>query len=68
MQRMLDNEKLEIPCPECQQVVRTTIGRARRSPTVRCPGGHTIKVDARQLDRELGKVDRALDNLIRAGR
>lgn len=63
MTGFLDNSSLEIDCPVCGSRVRTTIGRARRSPTVRCPRGHAIKVEASQFDRELRKTDRALADL-----
>ena len=60
MSRALDNSPLESDCPSCGRTVRTTIGAVRRSPTLRCPSGHEIAVDASQFDRELKKVDRSL--------
>lgn len=65
MAGFLDNSRLDIACPLCAARVATTLGRARRSPTVRCPRGHSIRVEASQLDRELRKTDRAFDDLRR---
>ncbi len=63
MSGVLDNSPLEIDCPSCGRTVRTTIGAVRRSPTLRCPSGHEIAVDASQFDRELKKVDRSFSDL-----
>lgn len=60
MSGLLDQTPLELECPSCGGKVRTTIGAARRSPTLRCPSGHEIKVDASQFDRELKQADRSL--------
>jgi hypothetical protein len=62
---MLDSSSFEFDCPDCGSRVRTTIGRARRSPTVRCARGHEIKIDGSQFDRELRGVDRAFNDLER---
>jgi hypothetical protein len=68
MPGLLDSSPLEFECPECGAKVKTTIGRARRSPTVRCMRGHEIKVEASQFDRELRGVDRAFNDLQRTFR
>jgi hypothetical protein len=60
MSGFLDKTSLEIDCPSCGRKVKTTVGDARRSPTLRCPSGHEVEVDASQFDRELKKVDRSL--------
>jgi hypothetical protein len=65
MAGMLDDSPIEFDCPECGSRVRTTIGRARRSPTVRCTRGHEIRIDGSQFDRELHGVDRAFGDLKR---
>lgn len=62
---MLDNSPIEFDCPECGSRVRTTVGRTRQSPTVRCMRGHEIKIDGSQFDRELRGVDRAFSGLER---
>lgn len=59
MSGFLDKTPLELDCPSCGRKVKTTIGAARRSPTLRCPSGHQIEVDASQFDRELKQVDRS---------
>ncbi len=64
MARTFDKEPLEFECPECNAKVRTTIGDARRSKTLTCPNGHTIRTDGSQLDRETRKVERAIDDVI----
>jgi lysyl-tRNA synthetase class I len=63
---LLDQTPLELRCPSCGQVLRTTFAAARRSPTLRCPKGHEVKVDASQFDRELRKVDRSFSEFERS--
>jgi hypothetical protein len=58
---MLGDSPLDFDCPECGARVQTTIGRARRSQTVRClrRQGHEINVADSKFDRELRGVDHA---------
>jgi hypothetical protein len=65
MAGVVDGSTIDFQCPPCSASVRTNIGEARRSPTLRCPRGHEIKVDGSQIDRELRSVDREFDNLQR---
>jgi hypothetical protein len=60
-----DKESLEFDCPECGRTVRTTVGDARKSRTVRCPGGHTIQQDGASLDRGARKMERSIENLLK---
>jgi Zn finger protein HypA/HybF involved in hydrogenase expression len=57
---IIDRAPIEFECPECNRKVKTTIGEARRNRSIRCPGGHTIKVDGSQLDRETRKIEQQL--------
>jgi DNA-directed RNA polymerase subunit RPC12/RpoP len=61
----VDNRNVEVRCPKCGRTVKQTIGDARRSRSIRCPGGHTINVDGSQLDRGTRQVEKAHDDLMR---
>ena len=60
----LDDESIEIPCPACGRRVKTTVGAGRRSPTIQCPGGHTINVEGSGFDREVIKAEKAVEDLL----
>jgi hypothetical protein len=62
----LDDHPFEQKCPTCGVLVRATVGQVRRSPTLTCPNGHEVKVNATHLDRDQKNVDKALDDLLRA--
>lgn len=56
----LDSEKIDLDCPQCRRKVTSTLGKLKRSPTLRCTAGHSFDVDAKELKRELDKVEKAL--------
>jgi hypothetical protein len=60
-----NDERLDFNCPGCDAPVKITLGEARRSPTMRCPNGHTIDIDASDLDRKTKEVERAMRDLDR---
>jgi uncharacterized Zn finger protein len=59
---LLDDQKIDFPCPECSRKVAARVGQLKRSPTLRCPAGHSFDVDAKQLARDLKKIDQAIAN------
>ena len=61
-QSFLDDQTIDVPCPECSREVRARLGQLKRSPTLRCPSGHDFDVDAKQLARDLKQVEQALAN------
>lgn len=64
-QGMFDQDSLDISCPECGASIAVKVGEARKSPTVTCPNGHSVKLDASQFDRGLRDVQRGIDDLFK---
>jgi hypothetical protein len=60
---MLDDELLDVPCETCGRDIKVRAGELRRSPTLTCACGQEIKVDATQLDAEMGKADASISGL-----
>jgi hypothetical protein len=60
---VFDDSPLGVECPECGAPISATIGQARRSPTVKCPNGHSVKLETSSLDRGLKDVQKGLDGL-----
>ncbi len=56
----LDDQKIDVPCPECRRKVAARIGQLKRSPQLTCGSGHVFDVDAKELVREITKVEKAL--------
>ncbi len=60
----LMKQKLEIKCPECGRTMRTTLDAVRLGRSVRCAGGHSVKL--KDEGRGVAKTDRAMGDLERA--
>lgn len=60
---VFDDQKIDIPCPECRRQTATRIGKLKRDPHVVCACGARIDVDAQELLRELKQVEKSLSNL-----
>ncbi len=58
-----DHAPLNFPCPRCGKQLSQTIGEARENRTIRCAGGHDVKVDGSQLDSETRKAEQSMDRL-----
>ena len=61
-------DKAELDAVKCPNghPVKVILAQARRSATISCPRcGGTVKLDGRQAEQELRKVDRAMDDLER---
>lgn len=65
-QGLFDDQKIDVPCPECGRKTLARIGKLKRSPTLRCPAGHDFDVDAKQLLRDLKEVDKAVSDLAKS--
>lgn len=63
MTGLFDDHTIDVACPKCGAKVAAKLGALRKSPTLTCPNGHEITVDASDLEREMGGVDRAYDDL-----
>lgn len=55
-------DRLDGECPECGRTYRFTMQDVIKERTVRCAGGHSIKLkddghNARKAERELRKID-----------
>lgn len=64
----LMRSKIEFPCPDCSRKVRATIGDVKGERTVRCSGGHGVRLKdegrgAAKLDRAVSDLQRKLRNL-----
>ncbi|HAS54951.1 MAG TPA: hypothetical protein DCS42_12950 [Nitrospiraceae bacterium] len=62
MKTIFDNQKIELKC-ECGRKFKETIGRLKKNPSIKCPCGITIKIEADQLAGKLDKAQSALDNI-----
>jgi hypothetical protein len=63
----LDKAPLDFACQHegCKRKIKTTIGALRRNPTLRCSAGHATKVNAKDLDKEIRKVEQSTDKLFK---
>ena len=57
-----DDQTLDVPCSECGRKVRARVGQLKRSPTLTCASGHSFDVDAKELARDLKKVEQSILN------
>ena len=66
MSNLLDNERIDIPCPHCGQQSKQTIARLKRDPDITCPScRQTFHIEAAQLRQALQTLQRGLDNIVR---
>ena len=56
---------IDVKCPECGRSISVMIGDARKSPTVTCPNGHRVKLDASGLDSGLNDVQKSIDRFMK---
>lgn len=61
----MDDTRIEVPCPKCGKKLPTTVGKARRGPTLSCPGGHSVTLEARDFDRGFSKVEGTVNDIKR---
>lgn len=61
----LDGTSIDVPCPECGRSLSVTVGEARRSPTIECPGGHRVHLEASQFDSGIRDAERSVDDFKR---
>ncbi len=58
-------DKIETKCPDCGSKVRFTLDDVAKQRTVRCSGGHSVKMrdqggGAREASKALSDLDKAL--------
>ena len=61
---ILNNEKLDIECPQCKSKFRKTVRELKR-PGVKCPKCG-VRFETSQFKREMDKVDRSLKDFERS--
>ncbi|MGJ9420449.1 hypothetical protein ACHAC9_22235 [Massilia sp. CMS3.1] len=62
----LDNEKIQVPCPNCSKGIEVTIGQAKRNPSVQCRScRQTVKLDATQMKKQIDAVEKSVRDLQR---
>lgn len=65
---ILDNETIEIACPECGRKVKKTIGwlRRNRKAEIPCTGcDKTLVLDSSDLDRDIREMERSLTRMFK---
>lgn len=61
-------DKIETDCPECGSKIRFTLADVAAQRTVRCGGGHAVKLNdegggARKADKSLKDLEKTLKGL-----
>jgi hypothetical protein len=62
---MFDSAQIEIPCSQCGRKTKKTVGWLKTNSTLTCSCGTRISIDASQFRRELGNIDKAVNDLKR---
>lgn len=66
MKSLLDDQAIELSCPNCKKKISERIGRLKTNPKLTCRACQgVIQVNADQLRTEISKVDKALTDLRR---
>jgi|DEB19_MinimDraft_2_1074335.scaffolds.fasta_scaffold12976_2 uncharacterized Zn finger protein len=66
MKSVLDNDTIEVPCPNCGHKLKERIAKLKTNPKLTCRSCSTaFVVDAKQLKVATEKVDKALADLQR---
>jgi hypothetical protein len=65
MSIQFDAHALEIPCPQCGQKHKKTVGWLKSHQDIACGCGGTIAVDSRDLHRKLADVEKQLKDITR---
>ena len=63
---MFDEIEIDIPCPNCDNKLKTTVKKLRTNPVLHCKHcGDDIKInaDTSKFDRETQKVEKSLKKL-----
>jgi transcription elongation factor Elf1 len=64
MTGFFDDQFIDFECAKCGHKLKVQVGSLRDSPDVVCLGcGQTIHLDANQFREDLGRADKAIDNL-----
>ena len=61
----MDGKPLELPCPTCDTSLQTTVGEARQASALRCPNGHPLTFDARELDEDIRRAEQRVEDVMR---
>lgn len=58
----LNDQKIEIPCPQCRRKTAKTIGWIKSNRHFTCICGTAIELDKAQFTREIASVEKALND------
>ncbi len=61
----MDGKPHDLPCPRCGAIITTTVGELRKSPTLQCPGGHSVVLDSTGFDEGMRQVEQQVEGLKR---
>jgi transcription elongation factor Elf1 len=66
MKNLLDDQTIELACPNCGHKFKERIDRLKANPKLTCAGCATaINIDANQMSAEMAKVEKSLADLKR---
>lgn len=63
---MFDEIEIDIPCPNCDNKLRTTVKKLRTNPILyckHCSNDIKINTDTSKFDRETQKIEKSLKKL-----
>jgi transposase-like protein len=61
---ILDNQKLELPCPQCKGKTAKTVGWIKAHSVFRCVKcGRDVELDKKAFMKELSRLDSAVKKL-----
>jgi hypothetical protein len=62
MTGFLDQQSIEIPCPECRKKTSKTIGWINKNSHFTCSCRNVVTLNANQFRNEIRKIEDALKN------
>lgn len=66
MKLNIDDQVVELPCPQCGHKLPEKIGRLKHNPQLTCVCGAVIDVDAADLATGIKTVEKELDDFSRS--
>lgn len=63
MKNVFDSEKISFKCPKCGKALSLTVGKLKKSPSIRCRYCKgNIKIDGKDIRRSLKQTEKMLDD------
>lgn len=66
MKLNIDEQLIDLPCPQCGHKLSESIGRLKHSPELTCVCGCLVKVEASDLAAGIEDVEKRLDEFSRS--